>query len=215
MVSGRDLIQSLKLDTGAAVTGSSLNWTCFCSADLAVSRVFYDSFLGRGAINGLLLNGEESGSAGRDLATVPTSRTSTGMAWLPQSFGTSSWETLLSNPGTGQQILVTGHEDSTPAIPNSVGKVCLYLGTKTNSRSDIDKAGLTDGTQYAVVVNGVGRESRTKVLSSSSPLSRAPLDLVRLPGERADSATKMVSGPPTARTMLTLPQPTDSTAMTG
>ena len=45
----------------------------------------------------------------------------------------------------------------------------MYLGTKTNSGTDIDKAGLTNGTQYAVIVNGVGLESRTNALGTSTP----------------------------------------------
>ena len=53
--------------------------------------------------------------------------------------------------------------------PNSVGKVYMYLGTKTNSGTDIEKAGLTNGTKYAVKVAGVGLENRANALGSSSP----------------------------------------------
>ena len=168
VVSGRDLIQSVKLDTGAAVTGTSLNINRFCSADLAKPSAFFEAVSGLGTNNRLFLNGEEAGSSGRAFATVATG-TDKGTAYVLQSFGTASWENLIANPGTGVATLVAGTDDSTPSTPNSIGKVYMYLGTKTNSGTDIEKAGLTNGTQYAVVVNGVGLESRTNALGSSSP----------------------------------------------
>jgi len=58
-----------------------------------------------------------------------------------------------------------GNEDA------SGGKIWVYVGSKTDSGSAIDKAGLTNGTSYAIAVTGVTSEDRlTNVgLSKSLP----------------------------------------------
>ena len=120
-------------------------FTRFCSADLAPLSAFY--FNGDGGAVGydglLFLNGEESGDEGRAWAHAMN-----GTSYQLARLGRFSWENSVANPSTGLKTVVVGMDDTTP------GQVYVYIGTKTNTGSPVEQAGLTNGTLYGVKATG-------------------------------------------------------------
>ena len=68
--------------------------------------------------------------------------------------GKCSWENLLANPAPMDTTLVIGTDDSTP------GQVYLYIGTKTASGNDVERAGLANGLLYGIRANASAADSR-------------------------------------------------------
>lgn len=58
-----------------------------------------------------------------------------------------------------------GTDDTTP------GQVYVYIGTKTNTGLDIDKAGLTGGSLYGVAVTGMTTETSSVVIGAGTTFS--------------------------------------------
>ena len=145
VLSGGDLIQSLvDAGTGNAVTGTALNLSRLCSADLAAVSAFYNEASGKGTTERLLLNGEEQNN-GRALATVVTGPNAGTTYLLPafNAFGGGSWENLLANPATGDTTLVIANSDN--GTGNHLNKVIVYVGTKQDTGNEVERAGLTNG----------------------------------------------------------------------
>lgn len=165
--SGSDLIQNLALWNGssfnAPTTGSSslFQLNRLCSADLAPVSAFYNSASGLGTQDRIFLSGEEAGAEGRAFAHVATGANAGTSYQLPH-LGRFSWENAVANFGSGDTTAVLGTDDSTP------GQVYLYLGTKTNTGSVVDKAGLTNGSLYGIKVTGAALESRTNGIDATS-----------------------------------------------
>jgi hypothetical protein len=165
---GEDLIQTVA--TWNTVTSSynppttGITFSRFCSADLALGSAFFNSATGRGYDGRIFLNGEESGNEGRGWAHLLS-----GTSYEFARMGNASWENLLANPGSGDRTIVAGNDDSTP------GQVYMYIGTKTNTGSVIEKAGLTNGLLYGVKVNGIQTETREAGIVSGTGFTLAPL----------------------------------------
>ena len=162
--SGGDLIQRVYgWDTATQTTGSllttGLSFARFCSADLAPTSAF--SYGDLGTTMRLFLNGEENGN-GRALATVATGADK-GSAYVLGKFnlatdGTGntasmpSWENLLANPYSQLKTVVIGNSDGGNGFAGNA--LSVYVGTKTNAGSAIDRAGLTNGVTKFVTVAG-------------------------------------------------------------
>jgi hypothetical protein len=147
MLEGSDLGQRAVLWNTATSSydapTSGVAFSRFCSADLPERSAFYDAATGLGYDAPLFMNGEESGAEGRGIA-----HDLDGNMWdLPRT-GKFSWENSLANPGTGVTTVVAGTDDE------GGGQIYLYKGTKTNTGSAIDKAGLTNGTLCGLRVTG-------------------------------------------------------------
>ena len=71
-----------------------------------------------------------------------------GTSYQLPRLGRASWENSVANPSTGLKTVVVGMDDTTP------GQVYVYVGTKTNTGSPVEQAGLTNGTLYGVKATG-------------------------------------------------------------
>src|SRR5262249_18321052 len=165
VLSGTD--QMLVVIDGAAGTsipaGSHvLNFSRFCSGDLAAPTAFYNPATGLGTTARIYMNGEETLAAsdpalasvvGRAMAHVVTGPEN-GNSYILPLFGRHSWENLLANPDSGDTTLVIGDEDN--SLTNS--KIVVYVGTKQSGAglNEIQKAGLTDGTASDLLINPDG-----------------------------------------------------------
>jgi len=163
VVSGADLIQNVKLwngtsyDTYNAGTPSALTaFTRFCSADLPAVSAFYNSTTGLGTQERIFMNGEESGTEGRAFAHISTGPNA-GTTYEVPALGKSSWENQVACPTSGDKTVVIGMDDATP------GQVYVYVGTKNNSGTEIDKAGLSNGKLFGVTVTGLTTEVSVSV----------------------------------------------------
>jgi hypothetical protein len=119
----------------------------FCSADLPALSAFWDAATSTGFNGRLFMNGEESGNEGAAFAHGLD-----GTIWELPRLGKFSWENSMAAPGAGLKTVVAGTDDSTP------GQVYVYVGTKTNAGSAVDKAGLTNGLLYGIKVTGFPNE---------------------------------------------------------
>jgi len=156
VLKGEDLIQTVQLwnkTTSAYVQTPNVSFSRFCGAELAEVSAFYDAASATGFSGRLFLNGEESGVEGRAMAHGLD-----GVSWELPRLGRQSWENEVASPASGIKTVVVGLDDSTP------GQVLVYVGTKTNSGSAIDRAGLTNGTLYGVKVTGVAAETNAAVI---------------------------------------------------
>src|SRR5262245_12833852 len=148
--------------TFAPLSGDLLNFSRFCSADLAPVTAFFNPLTGKGTTARIYMNGEETvaasdpvlaGVVGRAMAHIVTGPNNGDSYTLPL-FGRHSWENLLANPDSGDTTLVIADEDDTLMT----SKVFIYVGAKQSGAglNDIQKAGLTGGTLYNLKDNGNG-----------------------------------------------------------
>ncbi len=155
---GSDLIQQVSVwNTGTSsynAPATGVQMSRFCSADLPAVSAFFDSNTGFGTQNRIFMTGEEAGNVGRAFAHI-ASGPSAGISYQLPRLGRFSWENAVANPNSGAQTVVLGTDDSSP------GQVYLYLGNKTNTGNDIERAGLTNGGLYGIVANSIASESRT------------------------------------------------------
>ncbi len=128
-----------------------------CSADLPAVSAFFNPATGLGTTERIFMDGEETGDEGKSFGTV----VSTGIAYELPRLGKFSWENSVANPFAQNKTIVIGTDDSTP------GQVYVYVGTKTNTGLDVDKAGLTNGNLFGVKVDGVTSEVRLTGLGAA------------------------------------------------
>ncbi|MBC7488421.1 MAG: esterase-like activity of phytase family protein, partial [Cytophagaceae bacterium] len=163
VVSGEDLIKNLKLWNGTGYTTyNSTNATSlsilgrFCSADLAPVSAFYNSVTGKGSQERIFMNGEESSVEGRVFGHIASGINSGTSYELPR-LGKLNIENAVASSASGDKTVVAVLDDATP------GQVYFYIGTKTTSGKEVDKAGLTNGKLYGPAVNGLTTESNASV----------------------------------------------------
>jgi len=153
VISGRDLIQTVygwdaSTQTSAAAPLANVVFNRFCSADLPLRGAFYNNKSRLGSKARIFMNGEEGGSNGYAMAHV-ASGPDKGKSYILGNFnlktngsgGTSvgGWENLLANPNSGDKTVVIGTNDGGTGIMNN--SIAVYVGTKTGSGSEVDKAG--------------------------------------------------------------------------
>lgn len=177
VMSGQDLIQHVYAwDTTTQTNfttalSSGPTFQRFCSADLAaVSAYSYSdptSGITYGTTNRIFLNGEEVGTPAnsRTMGHVATGADA-GKSYELGKFGLNtngsginaynSWENLLANPVSQLKTVVAANNDGGTGIASNA--VAIYVGTKTTTGTDVDKAGLTNGTLKFVNVAGVTSE---------------------------------------------------------
>jgi hypothetical protein len=148
VIGGADLMTTVKLwdsGTNGYVTNNSRSFGRFCSADLAEQSAY--QFGDFGTAEKLFMNGEESGASGVAMAHI-ASGPNAGTSYELPRLGKFSWENSVASPFPQLKTVVIGADDSTP------GNIYVYVGTKTDSGSEIDRAGLTNGNLYAVAMTG-------------------------------------------------------------
>jgi 2',3'-cyclic-nucleotide 2'-phosphodiesterase / 3'-nucleotidase / 5'-nucleotidase len=178
VVSGSDLIQTAKLWNGSGYTTYNASspmvsgFNRFCSADLPAVSAFYNSRTGLGTQSRIFMNGEESGSEGRAFAHIVTGPEAGTTYELPY-LGKFSWENSVANPNVSNKTIVVGTDDATP------GQVYVYVGTKTNSGNEIEKAGLSNGKLYGIAVNGLATEVSGSFPTAGTAFTMVDLGIVR------------------------------------
>ena len=173
VVSGSDLIRNVfgwdatlqqsNSTPNNAANGNGISFNRFCSADLAAPSAFYNAATGKGSQARIFLNGEEGGSTGYALANV-ASGSSKGNTYVLGKFnpstngsggtGVGGWENLLANPFAQDKTVVIGNNDGGTSGTVMNNALAVYVGTKTSSGSEADKAGLTNGVLKFVSVAG-------------------------------------------------------------
>lgn len=149
-----------------SLSPTDMNWSSqapralsrFCSADLALPSAFRFGDLGTDAR--IFTNHEESGIEGTAWAHIATG-SATNQAWELPALGRFSGENAVPCPFAQSKTLVMGLDDTTP------GQLYLYVGTKTSTGNDIERAGLTNGVLYGVKVPGVADETRATPIHST------------------------------------------------
>ncbi len=177
VVSGEDLIQNL-------VTSGPEALNRLCSADLPEVSAFYDAASGLGTRERIFMNGEESGTEGRAFAHVVTGPDAGTSYDLPH-LGKFAWENSVAMPNSGDQTIVVGLDDGTG------GQVYVYVGQKQSTGTEADKAGLTNGVLYGVLVAGVDAENdATSVAAGGAEFTLVPLgDVSGKTGAQLDAAS--------------------------
>lgn len=173
VASGSDLIQNIytwNTSTNNFVLGT-IAISRLCSGDLPKSSAFYNGATGLGSQERIYMNGEETGAEGRafgHIASGPNSGTSYQLPWL----GRFSWENAVASPYMSDKTIVAGLDDGTG------GQVYFYIGTKTASGTEIDKAGLNNGKPFGVKIPGFPIERVNSTTINNPPPAGTHFDLV-------------------------------------
>ena len=157
VISGSDLMREIFLwDAGtqrsfAAPTTFAFNR--FCSGDLPSLTAFYNPLTGRGSRARIYMHGEEGGATGYQMGTVATGPDA-GKSYVLGKFnlstngsgltGIGAWENALANPFPQDKTVVVANNDGGTGIMTNA--VAVYVGTKQRTGSEVEKAGLTNGT---------------------------------------------------------------------
>jgi hypothetical protein len=183
VLSGDDLMKQIfawnAVTQASNTTVSTFAFNRFCSADLPEVSAFYNAASGLGSQERIFMHGEEGGATGYQNATVVTG-SNAGKSYILGKFnlstngsgltGVGGWENALANPFPQDKTIVLANNDGgTGIVANSVS---VYVGTKTNTGSEVDKAGLTNGTLSFINVTGLPVE-RTSTVASATPNSVA------------------------------------------
>ncbi len=188
--SGSDLMVNVNLWdplTSAYTTYNSSNpstlarFSRFCSADLPDPSAFHNSGAGLGTPERIFMTGEESNDESRAMAHIATGPNA-GTSWELPALGKGAWENEVACPSSGNRTVVALLNDGTD------GQVYFYMGQKTATGNEIEKAGLTNGHPWGLIVSG-------------------------FPVERVNSST--INPPPAPGTAFTLVDLGDVRTMTG
>jgi hypothetical protein len=173
VVSGSDLIQQVHLNAGSGYTLTpAYTFTRFCSGDLSPVSAYWDPASGLGTQNRIYMNGEESGTEGRAFGHV-ASGPDAGKSYELPYLGKQAWENVVACPKTQTKTIVCLMDDTTP------GQVFVYVGTKTNTGLDVDKAGLTNGKLYGISVPSMLAETNATFAPAASTFTLIDLGQVQ------------------------------------
>jgi len=165
VLSGGDLMQRVfAWDTAnqrSATVASTFAFNRFCSGDLPAVSAFYNAATGRGTRERIYMHGEEGGATGFQQATVVTGPNA-GSSFTLGKFNlatngsginaVAAYENTLANPFQQDKTVVIGNSDGGTGIMTNA--VMVYVGTKQSTGSEVDKAGLTNGTLKMINVVG-------------------------------------------------------------
>lgn len=165
VVSGSDLMQQVfNWNVGSQTneaTPMTFAFNRFCSGDLPAVSAYYNAASGLGTTARIYMHGEEGGATGYQLGSVVTGP-SAGNTYVLGKFNLTTngsgltavgaWENTLANPyAQDKTVVASGNDGGTGIMANSVS---VYVGTKQATGSEVDKAGLTNGTLKFVNVTG-------------------------------------------------------------
>jgi hypothetical protein len=149
---------------GVGYVAGPAEFSRFCSADLAAPSAF--RFGNFGTDSRIFLTGEENGNEGRVMAHVTTG-SAANQSWQLPALGRFSHENVVASPFAQRSTVVAGMDDS-----STNGQVYFYVGQKSDTGNDIERAGLTGGNLYGLRVSGLTGENR-----SAPPAPGARFDL--------------------------------------
>lgn len=190
VISGSDLIRTVfSWSTANQATGAVLpnaQFFRFCSADLPAPGAFFNAATGLGTTARIFLNGEEDTTHGWAMAHVATGA-SKGNSYILGKFnlttngsgltGLGAWENLLASPFAQDATVVIGTNDGGTGIMN--GSVSVYVGTKQSTGTEVEKAGLMNGTLTFISVAGnpveiTNNTTRATGITSGTRFSLSP-----------------------------------------
>jgi hypothetical protein len=165
VVSGADLMQQVFLwDTGTQksfAAPAAFAFNRFCSGDLPGVSAFYNAATGAGTQERIYMHGEEGGATGYQLGSVVTGPNA-GKSYVLGKFnlttngsgltGVAAWENALANPHPQDKTVVVGDSDGGTGIMTNA--LAVYVGTKQKTGTEVEKAGLMNGTLKFVNVTG-------------------------------------------------------------
>jgi hypothetical protein len=144
VLSGGDLIKTVHLGRGEGwAEATAVGFNRFCSADLPAASAFYDKASGKGYREGhIFMNGEET-KGGRAFAHLLD-----GQSFELPRLGRFAWENAVASPYAQIKTVVAGLDDT------GGGKLHVYVGEKTASGNPVERAGLANGRDYVVHIEG-------------------------------------------------------------
>jgi hypothetical protein len=165
VISGGDLMQQVylwdTLNQQSSLVATPFAFNRFCSGDLPRTSAFYNAETRLGTKERIYMHGEEGGATGYQLATVVTG-SDAGKTYALGKFnlstngsgltGVGAWENALASPYRQNKTIVIGNNDGGTGIMTNA--LAVYVGTKQATGSEVDKAGLTNGTLKFVSVKG-------------------------------------------------------------
>lgn len=153
VLNGADLIDTVHLWNGSEhVAAAQAAFNRFCSADLPRRSAFFDARSGLGFGAGrIFMNGEENGPSGRAFAHVLQASGQAASYELPQ-LGRLSWENAVANPFAQKKTIVAGLDDG--RLGSS--QLIFYVGDKKATGKPVERAGLSHGIRYQLVMADVG-----------------------------------------------------------
>ena len=189
-------------DGDGVYTQAATDISRLCSADLADVSAYYNAATGMGTTARIFLDGEEQGigngtpTAGggaydsRAFAWIATGADKGNVYELP-GMGNTSFENLVANPWTGDKTVVMIDNDTSPA-----GQTFMYIGDKTNTGNDIQKAGLVGGKLFGIVAAGIGAANNTSAsggreASETNPPTSGTFTLAEIKDATHTSAATM------------------------
>ncbi len=179
---GDDLMTSISVTTAGA--GTFTNFNRFCSADLALQSAFYNPASGKGTTEKIFMTGEESGTNGRVIAIGAIERKGYEIPAFNASLG--AWETACARPYASDSTVVIATSDG------GANRVFIYVGTKQDSGTLVQRAGLMNGLAYGIQVQvksvNVANENRDFCFNTSGS-ARYSASFVLAPGGTAAGTT--------------------------
>ncbi|KAG6546564.1 hypothetical protein Mapa_012113 [Marchantia paleacea] len=138
-------------------TSPAVQFSRFCSAQLAPAFTFYNPRNGKGFKDMIFMNGEEDGVDGRAYAHIATGPF-TGTTYELPYMGQAGWENVLPHTGLrgsdGDKTVLVGMDDG------GHNRVFVYVGDKKWTGNPVEKAGLNGGKLYVIYVEGIADETR-------------------------------------------------------
>ncbi len=178
VVSGSELMTAVYNWNNAAqvsdTTPSTIAFSRFCSADLPPVSAFYNAATGKGTQTRIFMNGEESTGGGSNGLGYVVGHVATGAnkgkSYILGKFnsatdgntngvtGWGGWENVVASPYPQDKTVVIAPSDGGTAGTPHINSVVVYIGTKTNIGTEVDKAGLTNGVLKFINVTGNAAE---------------------------------------------------------
>lgn len=165
---GEDLIKKVMLwnqQSGEYQTGKE-PLRRLCSADLPDSSALFSSETGEGTREKIFFSGEEiydlyGHGVGRAFAHIASGPDAGLTIELPR-LGQLAHENVLLRPYAGTKTVAILLDDVNNKQDNaaSVGQVYVYIGKKQKDGTDVEKAGLLNGTLFGVRIDGHQKETR-------------------------------------------------------
>ena len=165
VVSGEDLMKQVfgwnSTTQSSNAAPGTVAFNRFCSADLPAVTAFYNPASGLGSQARIFMHGEEGSATGWLQGTVVTGPNA-GKSYTLGKFclttnnsgltGVGAWENSLANPFPQDKTVVIGNNDGGTGIMTNA--LSVYVGTKQANGTEVEKAGLMNGTLKHVLVTG-------------------------------------------------------------